>query len=192
MDTEDVTVERGSLDVLERGDWVYGETQGDAIRVGGARAALLDCLLRDEDVVGEVVTQLNRITLADQLVDEIETTFARIREVGCAAGVFTADHRTGERDWRQTPKAVQQRVAGLHSAQNELSNRLFVVVTGADEKQSRAMIECVTTWLERWRMHWPWLIHDIVRWYREKVMYLNPHGGWAARYGDPRTSGSSA
>lgn len=154
---EEITFSRNSLDILERGDWVQADTQGQAVRFAVARAAFLDCLLRDAEVVGQVVDRFDEITGASDIVDQIWTHM---------------DARPGDSHWTNGEKTE------FLTRQRELTQDLFAVVTGEDENQSRALIAAASGWVRQRGFDWPWLVHDLVLWYRDKVLHLSPTGGW--------------
>lgn len=157
---EEITLGRDSLDVMDRGDWIRAETQGQAVRFAAARAAFLDCLLRDEEVVGQVVDRFDEITGASNIVARIHQHF----DEGQGNSSASASHR---------PDGHKHHEIGM-----QLTKELFGVVLGEDDSQTRALISAAAKWGQTIGFDWPWLVHDLVRWYREKVMHLSPKGGW--------------
>lgn len=71
MTDNSLRFEPDSAVIVKRGTYVQVETRGEATHCAIARAAFLDCLLRDDDV-SEIVDQFNAITGAPAIVDELK------------------------------------------------------------------------------------------------------------------------
>lgn len=167
-----------SLDVLKRGTYLQVDTRGRATRCAMARAAFLDSLLRDEEVVSEIVEDFNGITGAPAIIDELKETFENTWLLLEEQGVMGSGGGAGSRRYEDlTP---QERAEGrpLAQRQRELSTRLMSIITGKSKDQTRALILAASRWTHSKGIYWPWLVSNLVNWYRDKVLYQNPHGGW--------------
>ncbi len=170
--------EPDSLDILKRGTYVQVTTRGAATRWAIARAAFLDSLLRDHDVVGQVVEEFNKITDAPAIIDAVGSTMAESHGLAVRDGLLTGDGRVGPRLEADLSPSEREAGKALGNRMRFECDRLFRIVTGKDREQSRALVLAAARWTWDKKLYWPWLVSDLVNWYRDKVLYQSPHGGW--------------
>ena len=170
--------EPDSLDILKRGTYVQVTTRGAATRWAIARAAFLDSLLRDHDVVGQVVEEFNKITDAPAIIDAVGSTMAESHGLAVRDGLLTGDGRVGPRLEADLSPSELEAGKALGNRMRFECDRLFRIVTGKDREQSRALVLAAARWTWDKKLYWPWLVSDLVNWYRDKVLYQSPHGGW--------------
>jgi hypothetical protein len=176
MSEKNLRFEPDSPDILERGTYVQIRDRGHAIRWAIARAAFLDRLLRDDDIVGEVVDELNRITSAPAIVSGLTVSFNELFDLARKDGLIRADGiRPTQANLSREARAA---TTALVRHRNELCDQLFDIVTGKNAGQSQALILTASRWTFTKNVYWPWLVSDLVNWYRDKVLFQNPYGGW--------------
>jgi hypothetical protein len=173
-----LSFEPDSVDVLERGTYLQVETRGQATRCAIARAAFLDCLLRDDEVVSQLVEHFNEVTGAPAIIDELTANFRAVWELAEKQGLMAPDGMPGAHTADDLTREERALSRPLVRRQKLLSTRLFNIVTGKHAEQTRALILTAARWTHSTGTYWPWLVSNLVHWYREKVLYQNPHGGW--------------
>ncbi|MDQ4144397.1 MAG: hypothetical protein M3198_11755 [Actinomycetota bacterium] len=166
---DELAVQRGSLEVLESGNLIFVQTQGDAVRQLCARTAFLDCLLRDESIISEIVADFDAITGASRIVERIHQHFNDGRDLSGEKPAADSRH-SGPARYRE----------GI-----TLTKELYSIVEGKDQDQTRQLVAAAGAWAQSSGFDWPWLVYDLVMWYRDKVMHLNPTGGWFGRLSRP-------